>query len=453
MNEALTKKTVLIIDDDHNAREALRVGLQREGYNVMVAEHGTKGLDICRQTPVDLVVTDLKMPGMDGLKFLKAFKALRPQGLVILLTGYGTIESAVEAIREGAYDYLTKPVRLPEVKKAVEKALQTQDLMRENIALRDKLNMRGREIIGASPYMQNILELVEQIAPTRTTVLVVGESGTGKELIAEAIHRRSPRAEGPFIKVNCAALPETLLESELFGYERGAFTGALRQKPGRFELAHGGTLFLDEIGDLPLNLQGKLLRVLQEGEFERLGGTKTLAVDVRIIVATNMDLAEAIDSKTFREDLYYRLNVITINIPPLRDRPEDIVPLIHHFVDKFSRINNKPTLTVHQDAMELLLSYPWPGNVRELENALEHAVVLSRSSIIEVSALPQALVPARKGGQALTFSLGTPLEEIERVSILKTLEKTGDNKEAAARMLGIGVATLYRKLKSYRGKA
>ncbi|MFN3476031.1 MAG: sigma-54-dependent transcriptional regulator [Candidatus Methylomirabilales bacterium] len=440
--------TILVADDDQGHREALERILVKEGYDVLLAEDGRAALDLLRKRPVDLLLADLKMPGMSGLELLKATKAMNPEVEVIVVTGYGSIEEAVLAMKEGAYDFLTKPVKRVSLLKAIEKALERQTLVRENRALKLRLKeiqTRGG-IIGTSPAIQRILDLVQQIAPSSATVLIQGESGTGKEVIAKAIHQGSPRRERPFVKVNCAALPETLLESELFGYERGAFTGAVTSKPGRFELAHGGTLFLDEVGDLSLATQAKLLRVLQEGEFERLGGTKTLQVDVRIVAATNQDLAQAVKEKRFREDLYYRLNVITITLPPLRERREDIPLLAQHFLMLYARRNNKMIKGFSREAFDLLVDYPWPGNVRELENAIERAVVLSRDEVIDVDDLPEALVGEAPGERAITIPLGTPLEEVERRLIEETLRHTKGDKTLAAKLLGIASRTIYRKL-------
>ncbi|MBI2876080.1 MAG: sigma-54-dependent Fis family transcriptional regulator [Candidatus Tectomicrobia bacterium] len=445
-------KVILVVDDELHTCEALKMGLEKEGYGVLTVETGQKAMEIAQGEKIDLILTDLKMPGMDGLKFLKAVKSIQPKVAVVVITGHGSIDSAVAAMREGAYDYITKPFKMAEIKKVVSKALETRDLLVENENLKAQIQhwYAFKNIIGSSKRLVEILKLVEQIAPSRSTVLLTGESGTGKELIAQAIHCNSFRTGQPFIKVNCAALPDTLLEAELFGYEKGAFTGALKSKPGRFELADSGTLFLDEIGEANPALQLKLLRVLQEGEFERLGGTQTLKVDVRIIAATNCNLREAVAEKRFRNDLYYRLNVMEIELPPLRERPEDIPLLTQHFIEKYSQINNKEVRSTAPEVMKIFQQYDWPGNIRELENVIEHAVVLCLSEIITPQELPDYLPQNNSAFTGLCLELpegGIPLEEIERKAILKTLEKTAGDKVAAAQILGIGLSTLYRKLK------
>ncbi|MBI2114523.1 MAG: sigma-54-dependent Fis family transcriptional regulator, partial [candidate division NC10 bacterium] len=384
---------VLIVDDDQAVRQALSRTLEKIGYDVVVAEDGQAGLDRLRQGGIHIVLADLKMPKLSGQELLKAAKAIAPDVEVIVITGHGTVEEAVEAMKEGAYDFITKPFKRVQLEKTIRKAAEKQALVLENRVLQarvDELQGAG-QIIGGSPAMLRTLELVNQVAPSTATVLIQGESGTGKELIANALHHGSPRRARPFIKVNCAALPETLLESELFGYERGAFTGAVARREGRFELADGGTLFMDEIGDLSLATQAKLLRVLQEGEFDRLGGTRTLKVDVRLVVATHADLARLVQQKRFREDLFYRLNVITIQIPSLRERREDIPLLAQNFLGRFATKNAKTITGFTDEAMDLLQSYAWPGNVRELENVIERAVVLTRGSMISPADLPETL--------------------------------------------------------------
>jgi two-component system response regulator HydG len=373
------------------------------------------------------------------------------------MTGYGTVDTAVTAMKDGAFDYIQKPFKPREILKLVRKAMEKQSLVLENRMLQEKIKdfQKEEKIVGRSPVMKNVLEIVAQVAPSSATVLIQGESGTGKEVIAQAIHDLSPRAKEPFIKVSCAALPETLLEAELFGYERGAFTGAIARKEGRFELAHGGTLFLDEIGEVSLTVQVKLLRVLQVGEFERLGGTKTLKADVRIVAATNMNLLEAIERKAFREDLYSRLNVITLTLPPLREREGDIPLLAHHFLEIFKKKNNKAVKGFTQEAMEVMLHYPWPRNVRQLENAIERAVVLTRSDLITPGDLPpevqKAVGPAElrtvlMDEKTLSIPLGTPLEAIEKRVIEETLRHSRGDKNLASKILGISARTIYRKI-------
>jgi two-component system response regulator HydG len=440
--------TILIVDDEDPLRASLVKTLRKEGYEVLEAPDGETALELIRREPVSVVLTDLKMPGMDGVQLLKAIKAISPEVEVILMTAYGTIETAVEAMREGAYDYIEKPLRRAEVLKTVANAMERQVLLMENRYLHQQLqDARGvKRIIGQSEPMRRVMEIVQQVAPSSATVLIEGESGTGKEVIANAIHYSSPRRDKPFIKVSCAALPETLLESELFGYERGAFTGAEKRKPGRFELADGGTLFLDEIGLMPLHLQVKLLRVLQEHEFERLGGTQTIKVDVRLIAATNVDLAEAVRNGLFREDLFYRLNVINIKLPPLRERKEDIPLLVDHFIRLYSEKNSKPLRGISKHAMAALIRYNWPGNVRELENVIERAVVLSKDEVIDEGDLPRHIVEQEEEPRTITIPIGTTMDEVERIVIEETLKHTKGNKMLAAKLLGISYRTIYRKL-------
>ncbi|MBP1678375.1 MAG: sigma-54-dependent Fis family transcriptional regulator, partial [Bacteroidetes bacterium] len=380
---------------------------------------------------------------------LKAAKTIAPDVEVIVITGHGTVEDAVEAMKEGAYDFITKPFKRVQVERVIRRAAEKQALALQNRRLEARLDelQRVGSIVGTSPVILKTLELVRQIAPSTATVLIQGESGTGKELIADAIHHGSPRREQAFIKVNCAALPEPLLESELFGHERGAFTGAVARKEGRFELADGGTLFMDEIGDISVAMQAKLLRVLQSGEFERVGGTRTLKVDVRVVAATNTDLAALVREKRFREDLYYRLNVITIQLPPLRDRQEDIPLLAHHFLRRYTVKNAKPLGGFTEEAMDLLQTYAWPGNVRELENAIERAVVLTRSDLITPVDLPETLVRSDQAARHLVISIGTPLEEVEDRLIDETLRYTKGDKTLAAKLLGIATRTIYRRMK------
>ena len=441
--------TLLVADDDPGLRESLERTLTREGYRVVLASDGRAALERVQAGGVDLIVTDLRMPGLTGLELLRAAKAIMPDVDVILLTAFGTVEEAVKAMKDGAYDFLTKPFRREQLIKLVDKALERRDLIEQNRALKKQLDdIRAKgQMIGASPSFRRMLTLVEQIADSSATILIQGESGTGKELVARTIHERSARRNGPFVAVNCAALPETLLESELFGYEKGAFTGAAGRKEGRFELANSGTLFLDEVADLSLVTQPKILRVLQEGEFERLGGTRSLQVDVRIVAATNQDLSEMVKEKRFREDLYYRLNVISVRVPPLRERHEDIRVLAQHYLRVYAAKNGRKLEGFSNEALERLESYAWPGNVRELENLIERTVLLARKDRIDAEDLPEEVAGVKRPPRdAILELVGTPLTEIEQRLLDETLRITGGNKTQAAKLLGIDVRTVARKL-------
>jgi two-component system response regulator HydG len=439
--------TILVVEDDAENRAAMVKVLEGGEYKVRETDNGQQALDLINEDEIDILVTDLRLPIMDGVELLKRAKAVEQDLEVIMITGHGTVEIAVEAIKEGAYDFITKPVKKAQLLRAVEKAAEKQYLSRENRDLRQQLNQNGaRRIVYASGEMRNIVRMVEQVAPSTATVLITGESGTGKEVIADAIHAASPRRLKPLIKVSCAALPDTLLESELFGYEKGAFTGANARKEGRFELANGGTLFLDEIGEISPAVQVKLLRVLQDGKFERLGGTRTIDADVRILTATNKDLHKEVEEKRFREDLFYRLNVINLRIPALRERKEDISLLAMHFLKLYADKNNKPIEGFTEEAMLALTSYDWPGNVRELENAVERAVVFTNGKQIPLSVLPQNVSAFAESRHSLTFRIGTPLRELERKAIDITLHHTRGDKNMAARLLGIATRTIYRHL-------
>jgi two-component system response regulator HydG len=439
--------TILVVEDDDETRTAMVKVLQGAEYKALETDNGQQALDLLEAETIDIIVTDLRLPIMDGVEVLKRVKAIDQDVEVIMITGHGTVEIAVEAIKEGAYDFITKPVKKAQLLRAIEKASEKQYLSRENRDLRQQLNQSGsRRIVYASTEMRNITRMVEQVAPSTATVLITGESGTGKEVIADAIHGASPRRMKPLIKVSCAALPDTLLESELFGYEKGAFTGANARKEGRFELANSGTLFLDEIGEISLPVQVKLLRVLQDGKFERLGGTRTIDADVRILAATNKDLHKEVEEKRFREDLFYRLNVINIHIPSLRERKEDVQLLAMHFLKLYADKNNKPIESFTEDAMLALTSYDWPGNVRELENAIERAVVFTNGKQIPLSVLPQSVSAFAEARHSLTFKIGTPLRELERKAIDITLRHTRGDKNLAARLLGIATRTIYRHL-------
>jgi two-component system response regulator HydG len=449
MTDDETRLRVLVVDDDHAIREALSRTLEKFGYDVVLAEDGQGGLDRLRESEIHILLADLQMPKISGQELLKVAKTIAPDVVVVIITGHGTVEDAVEAMKEGAYDFITKPFKRVQLERTIRRAAEKQALALQNRRLQarlDELQGAGR-IIGTSPVMLRTLELVRQVAPSTATVLIYGESGTGKELIADAIHHGSPRRERACVKVNCAALPEQLLESELFGHERGAFTGAVARKEGRFELADGGTLFMDEIGDISSAMQAKLLRVLQSGEFERVGGTRTLKVDVRLVAATHADLAALVREKRFREDLYYRLNVITIKLPPLRQRREDIPLLVHHFLRKYAAKNTKDVGGFTEEALDILQTYAWPGNVRELENVIERAVVLTQSSQISPADLPETLVRTDQAARHLVISIGTPLEEVEDRLIEETLRYTKGDKTLAAKLLGITTRTIYRRMK------
>ena len=449
MSNDQTRLRVLVVDDDQAIREALSRTLEKLGYEVVLAEDGQVGLDRLRAGAIHIALVDLQMPKLGGQELLKAARVIAPDVEVIVITGHGTVEDAVEAMKDGAYDFITKPFKRVQLERTIRRAAEKQALALQNRRLQDRLDeIQGAgRIIGASPLILKTLDLVRQVAPSTATILIQGESGTGKELIADAIHHGSPRRERAFIKVNCAALPETLLESELFGHERGAFTGAVARKEGRFELAEGGTLFMDEIGEISPAMQAKLLRVLQSGEFERVGGTRTLTADVRLIAATNSDVATLVREKRFREDLYYRLNVITIHLPPLRARQDDIPLLAHHFLRKYAAKNAKTVGGFAEEALDILQTYAWPGNVRELENVIERAVVLTRSSVISPADLPEALVGADQAARHLVISIGTPLEEVEDRLIEETLRYTKGDKTLAAKLLGIATRTIYRRMK------
>jgi len=442
--------TILVVEDDTENRAAMVKVLENAEYTVLETDNGQQALDLLNQEDIDILVTDLRLPVMDGVELLKRAKAIQQDLEVIMITGHGTVEIAVEAIKEGAYDFITKPVKKAQLLRGVEKASEKQYLSRENHDLRQQLTQTGaRRVVYAGAEMRNIVRMVEQVAPSTATVLITGESGTGKEVIADAIHTASPRRLKPLIKVSCAALPDTLLESELFGYEKGAFTGANARKEGRFELANGGTLFLDEIGEISLAVQVKLLRVLQDGKFERLGGTRTIDADVRILAATNKDLQKEVQEKRFREDLFYRLNVVSIRVPSLRERKEDISLLAMHFLKHYADKNQKTIDGFSEEAMLALTSYDWPGNVRELENAVERAVVFTNGKQIPMSVLPQNVSAFAESRHSLTFRIGTPLRELESKAIDITLQHTRGDKNMAARLLGIATRTIYRHLERH----
>jgi len=445
-----SKGRVLVVDDEVNARNALAELLRDEGYVTEVAADGAQALRMLESCDPDVVLTDLKMPVVDGLSLLAQGRALVPHASFLVMTAFGSIDTAIEAIRHGAENYLTKPLDLGQVTVLVMRACEKARLSREAHDLRARLDQRFSvgNILGDHPAMQRLLKTVAQVAPSKATVLIQGESGTGKELIAAAIHQNSPRKVQPFVRLSCAALAESLLESELFGHEKGSFTGALGRREGRFKQAHGGTLFLDEVSEIPMLIQVKLLRFLQEKEFERVGGNETLRVDVRIVAASNRDLKECVKTGAFRADLFYRLNVVQLDVPPLRVRRSDIPLLASHFLRKFGEENGRPDMTFSQQATLALLAYPWPGNVRELENAVERAVVMSEAEIVGPELLPGA------GGDAINNSVGIlvpgiTMAELERMAIIQTMESVGGSTAKAAQLLDISRRKIQYRLKEW----
>jgi len=444
------KFSIVVIDDEKNIREGLGAALELDGYSVLLAESGERGLELVTTLDVDLVITDLRMPGISGEEVLRKVTADSPGIPVIVLTGHGTVETAVEAMRCGAYDFLTKPLNLDRLSLLVKRALQNRELVLQHRELEREVESRKsfEQIIGNSPAMQRLFEVVKRVAPTKASVLITGESGVGKELIANALHNLSTRAAKPFIKVHCAALAETLLESELFGHEKGAFTGAMARKRGRFELAHGGTIFLDEIGEINQSVQIKILRVLQERRFERVGGEESVEVDVRVITATNRDLPAEIAAGKFREDLFYRLNVVSMEVPPLRERKDDLPLMITAFIREFSQENGKRIEGIDPRARAALYAYDWPGNVRQLRNCIESAVVLTSGTIITLDDLPPSVHPSDEA-QSLILPRGLTMAEAEKRVILHTLTACNNNKTRTAETLGIGRKTLHRKLSEY----
>ena len=439
--------TVLVVDDEPSNLSSLRKIFEREQMRVLTAEDAKSALDLVRHHRIQVALIDLMMPGTSGAELLRALKEVAPDTEAVLMTAYGTVETAVQAMRDGAYDFVEKPLKRMNIVKSVRKAAERQLLLAENRSLRRELRMlTHREIVGQSSALRRVLDISNQAAPSSATVLLLGESGTGKELIARHIHGRSARAAGPFVAVNCSAIPESILEGELFGHERGAFTGAVARRDGRFARAAGGSLFLDEIGELTPAVQVKLLRVLQEGEYEPLGGD-TVKADVRIIAATNRNLQQEVEAGRFREDLYYRLNVIAITAPPLRSRRDDIPLLVDHFLGIYCAKNGRPRLSVSSEALAKLLDYSWPGNVRELENVIERAAVLCASDVLGLSDLPEAVTRASAAApSSLVFEVGTPLAEVEQRMIRETLRRTEGDKSLAAQLLGISTRTIYRKL-------
>jgi DNA-binding NtrC family response regulator len=439
---------ILIVEDEPRMRRLLEISLGEDGHHVQSVEDAETGLKFLGKENADLVVTDLKLPGMNGLEFLQEARRANAALPFVVMTAYGSVETAVEAMKAGASDYVLKPFTMAEMKLVVRKELDVQSVRDENRSLKEALGQRYqyRNIIACSAKMQEVLALVERVAPTNSTVLLGGESGVGKDLVARAIHQNSRRASGPFIKINSTAIPDNLFESELFGFEKGAFTGALASKPGKFELADKGTMFLDEIGDVPTPIQVKLLRVLQEREFERLGGTKTLKVDVRLIAATNRDLRAALEQGTFREDLYYRLNVVPIDIPPLREHKEDIPDLADHFLERFARENEKEINGITPAAVKTLMDYHWPGNVRQLENTIERAVALANKSVLDTGDFHLEVGSSKTGNASAFLPEGMTLEQWEDEMIREALRRANGNKSQAARLLGLSRNALRYRL-------
>jgi len=453
------KKTILIVDDEENTLRGLKQGLaSAEGpsaYRILTADRAEKAVEALQQhsadgNPVDVMLTDLRMPGMDGLELMQIARKISPQTQTIMLTAYGTVENAVEAMKRGAFNYLMKPVNLDNLELLVRQAIEARELQTENIELRRRLEEKYgfEKILGGSAPMQRVFESIRQLAPTKANVLILGESGTGKELIANAIHANSPRRAGPFVPVHCASLAKTLLESELFGHERGAFTGAVASKPGKLERADGGTLFLDEISEIDLDVQVKLLRVLETWQFERVGGLKPIKVDVRLIAATNRDLGEQVKARAFREDLYYRLNVVSITVPPLRERRDDIPILVEAFMAEFAAANRKKVSGIAPEALDALTAYEWPGNVRELRNEITLDMLPAQFKAARAAPSAAAEAPGAASGSVL-LPPGTSLQEAERLLIDETLRKTGGNVSQAAALLGISRRTLHRKINEF----
>ncbi|HEY6907874.1 MAG: sigma-54-dependent transcriptional regulator [Deltaproteobacteria bacterium] len=447
-----TKERILVVDDEQNARTALRTLLGEEGYDIAEAADGEEALAKIAELDPAVVLTDMRMPKMDGITLIKRAREAGSEAAFVMMTAFASVQAAVDAMKAGAENYLTKPLDLQSVLIFLEKALEKRRLQRETVSLRDRVREQYRldGLVGDAPELRAVYEVVRQAAPTKATVLILGESGTGKEIIAHALHEESQRRDKPFVKVSCAALSETLLESELFGHERGSFTGALGRKEGRFELADGGTLFLDEIGEISPATQIKLLRVLQTREFERVGGTQTLKVDVRLVAATNRDLAAEVKAGKFREDLYYRLNVVAVTLPPLRRRKGDLPALASHFIEKYARLYGKDVRGLAPGTLNALLAHDWPGNVRELENAIERAVVLAQNREITADDLPPSLRGARPDRrEAGSLIPGATLYEIEREAILRTLELVGGSTSRAADMLGISARKIQYRMKEY----
>jgi DNA-binding NtrC family response regulator len=445
------KQSILVVDDSKIDRQKLIKCLSND-FKMHSASDGFEALKKVRDLDIEIILSDMQMPGMDGIELLEKVREHNKDIIVIVVTGFSTIESAVTAMRKGAYDYLTKPIDVNKLEVTIKNAIENKELRSENIMLKKKIreNFDPANLIGYSPKMQDILEVIERVSFTKATALILGESGTGKELVANVLHYNSDVADGPFVKVNCSALAEGVLESELFGHEKGAFTGALYKKKGRFELANGGTLFLDEIGDLPLSIQVKLLRFLQESEFERVGGTETIRVDIRIITATNKNLSKLVKEEKFRDDLYYRLKVVTLEVPPLRERKEDIPMIAEYHLNKFAEIHNKHVKGIATDAMKILKSYHWPGNIRELMNCIESMLVMSRDDMITVDNLPPFLTMSAE--EEINGTSPESLYEIEKTAILSALNKYGGDKATVAKILGIGLRTLYNKLDQYYPK-
>lgn len=444
---------ILVVDDDPGHRATLKTVLKSWNYSISEAADGQAAVERVTETPFDLVLMDVRMAAMDGIDALKRIKSYNPAVPIIIMTAYSSVESAVEAMKAGAYDYLTKPLDFDELRLTIERALEHTRLKDENKALRDQLKTLAdsRQIVASSPQMKELLEMVAAIAPSEATVLITGDSGTGKELIARAVHANSSRSKGPLVTVNCAALAESLLESELFGHEKGAFTGADRRREGRFVQADGGTLFLDEVGEMSMAMQAKLLRVLQEGEIQRVGGDSSISVDVRVIAATNKDLSQMVGQGKFREDLFYRLNVVNLHVPALCERTDDIPALAQHFINLYAERNRKKIKGLTPHAMDSLRKYAWPGNVRELENVMERAVILSPGEYITEKDLPSNIAkpagppPAEPSVRETAGSL----DALEKSAIARALEKAGGNKSEAARLLGITRRTLYNKIEKY----
>lgn len=447
------KFNILIVDDEKNIRDGLATSLEIDGYNTYTAEDGSEAFKELIRKDIDLVISDLRMPKVSGSELLKKISATYPNIPVIMLTGHGTVENAVVAMRDGAYDFITKPVNLDHLTLLVKRALGKRELIKEHRALKaevEKLEGQNKleKLIGKSPQMAKLTELINQVADSKASVIITGESGVGKEVVANALHSLSERRANSLVKVHCAALTQSLLESELFGHEKGAFTGAISEKKGRFEVANNGTIFLDEIGEIDLSTQIKLLRVLQERTFERVGGVNPIEVDVRVITATNRDLQKEIANGNFREDLFYRLNVVNIHIPPLRERKEDIPLLVSSFIEEFSVDNNKKISGIDSKALRALTSYEWPGNIRELRNSIESAVVMCNESLITLKNIPEQISKSSEAG-SISIPIGITLAEAEKIIISETLRSENSNKSKTSEILGIGRKTLHRKIHDY----